>query len=127
MIAKPDQLIKRRGKLGLIKINATLEEVKVWIKEKMSQEIEVTILYRSMFNRLLVLNYEIANKLFINVLSLSKHKYNCSVRQLFVQDLMLMHGQYFTDRKVYRHSEKLYHRAISPSSTGRPVIRLIDN
>lgn len=43
LIAKPDQLIKRRGKLGLIKINATLSEVKQWIQEKMATEIEVAI------------------------------------------------------------------------------------
>lgn len=38
LVVKPDQLIKRRGKLGLIKINADLQEVKVWIAERMNQE-----------------------------------------------------------------------------------------
>ena len=39
---KPDQLIKRRGKLGLIKTNATLTEVKQWITERMGKEIAVS-------------------------------------------------------------------------------------
>jgi len=34
LVVKPDQLIKRRGKLGLIKINADLNEVKSWVAEK---------------------------------------------------------------------------------------------
>ncbi len=34
LVVKPDQLIKRRGKLGLIKINADLNEVKSWLAEK---------------------------------------------------------------------------------------------
>ena len=35
---KPDQLIKRRGKLGLIKVNADLPEVKKWVQERMNQD-----------------------------------------------------------------------------------------
>ncbi|CAB4068187.1 ACLY [Lepeophtheirus salmonis] len=38
LVVKPDQLIKRRGKLGLIKINVDYEEVKKWIKEQRSKE-----------------------------------------------------------------------------------------
>ncbi|XP_067933516.1 ATP-citrate synthase-like isoform X2 [Watersipora subatra] len=41
LIAKPDQMIKRRGKLGLIKINATLGEVKQWIQEKLTVCVEI--------------------------------------------------------------------------------------
>jgi len=35
LVVKPDQLIKRRGKLGLIKVNATFPEVKAWVGERM--------------------------------------------------------------------------------------------
>jgi len=41
LVVKPDQLIKRRGKLGLIKINADLADVKAWIAEKSNKDIEV--------------------------------------------------------------------------------------
>ncbi|XP_078572223.1 ATP-citrate synthase-like isoform X2 [Branchiostoma floridae x Branchiostoma japonicum] len=41
LVAKPDQLIKRRGKLGLIKVNATLDEVKQWVKERMNREMKI--------------------------------------------------------------------------------------
>lgn len=41
LVVKPDQLIKRRGKLGLIKINADLATVKTWIAEKTEKEIMV--------------------------------------------------------------------------------------
>jgi ATP citrate (pro-S)-lyase len=41
LVAKPDQLIKRRGKLGLVKVNASLEEVKAWLSERMGKNFEV--------------------------------------------------------------------------------------
>eukprot|EP00039_Didymoeca_costata_P001244 m.50999 g.50999 ORF g.50999 m.50999 type:complete len:1070 (+) comp10700_c0_seq3:46-3255(+) len=41
LVAKPDQLIKRRGKLGLIKVNAELQEAKAWIDEKMNSEVQI--------------------------------------------------------------------------------------
>ena len=41
LVVKPDQLIKRRGKLGLIKVNVDLNEAKKWISEKIDQEIIV--------------------------------------------------------------------------------------
>ncbi|XP_075244726.1 ATP-citrate synthase-like isoform X2 [Convolutriloba macropyga] len=34
LVVKPDQLIKRRGKLGLLLVNKSYDEVKVWIDEK---------------------------------------------------------------------------------------------
>lgn len=37
-MVKPDQLIKRRGKLGLIGVNLNLAEVKEWLKPRMEQE-----------------------------------------------------------------------------------------
>ena len=39
---KPDQLIKRRGKLGLLKVNATIDEVKAWVLMKMTEETKVS-------------------------------------------------------------------------------------
>lgn len=42
LIVKPDQLIKRRGKLGLIKTNATLADVKQWIDERIGKEFAVS-------------------------------------------------------------------------------------
>jgi len=38
LVVKPDQLIKRRGKLGLIKVNTDFETVKSWISEKNSTD-----------------------------------------------------------------------------------------
>lgn len=38
LVAKPDQLIKRRGKLGLITVNKSLKEVKQWIGERMGKD-----------------------------------------------------------------------------------------
>ena len=43
LVVKPDQLIKRRGKLGLIKVNATYDEVKAWLNERLGKDIKVTI------------------------------------------------------------------------------------
>ena len=40
---KPDQLIKRRGKLGLIKVNTDFETVKSWVAEKMAADQQVSI------------------------------------------------------------------------------------
>lgn len=39
---KPDQLIKRRGKLGLIGVNRDWNGVQTWIQERASKEIVVT-------------------------------------------------------------------------------------
>ncbi|KAG5342875.1 ACLY synthase, partial [Acromyrmex heyeri] len=38
LVVKPDQLIKRRGKLGLIKVNADLIAVQKWIEQHMNKE-----------------------------------------------------------------------------------------
>lgn len=38
MVAKPDQLIKRRGKLGLIAVNKTFAQVKEWVNERMGKD-----------------------------------------------------------------------------------------
>nr|XP_058904186.1 ATP-citrate synthase isoform X3 [Kogia breviceps] len=41
LVVKPDQLIKRRGKLGLIGVNLTLDGVKSWLKPRLGQEATV--------------------------------------------------------------------------------------
>ena len=41
-MVKPDQLIKRRGKLGLIKVNVSYDDAIAWIGEKMGKEIQVS-------------------------------------------------------------------------------------
>lgn len=45
LVVKPDQLIKRRGKLGLIKVNVNLQEAKKWIDERMGKDIQVSLCY----------------------------------------------------------------------------------
>lgn len=40
-VAKPDQLIKRRGKAGLLALNKTWEESKAWIQERAAKTINV--------------------------------------------------------------------------------------
>lgn len=43
LVIKPDQLIKRRGKLGLIKVNVDFEGAKKkWTAEKIGQDIKVS-------------------------------------------------------------------------------------
>lgn len=41
LVAKPDQLIKRRGKAGLILLNASWDQVKEWVSARMGKEIVV--------------------------------------------------------------------------------------
>jgi ATP citrate (pro-S)-lyase len=41
LVVKPDQLIKRRGKLGLIKVNVDLQGAKSFIQEHLGQEISI--------------------------------------------------------------------------------------
>ncbi|KAJ1454823.1 citrate synthase-like protein [Pelagophyceae sp. CCMP2097] len=41
LVAKPDQLIKRRGKAGLIAINKTFDECKGWVNERMNKSWQV--------------------------------------------------------------------------------------
>ena len=41
LVAKPDQLIKRRGKAGLIAVNKTFEEAKQWVMDRMCKEQKV--------------------------------------------------------------------------------------
>ena len=41
LVVKPDQLIKRRGKLGLIKAGTDLAGVKDWLTNKLGKEFKV--------------------------------------------------------------------------------------
>jgi len=41
LVVKPDQLIKRRGKSGLIGLNLHFDEVKTWITERMNQSFTI--------------------------------------------------------------------------------------
>ena len=43
LVVKPDQLIKRRGKLGLIKVNTDINDAKEWIQERIGKETKVNI------------------------------------------------------------------------------------
>lgn len=38
LVVKPDQLIKRRGKLGLIAVNKKFDEVKKWVNDRMGKD-----------------------------------------------------------------------------------------
>ncbi|XP_071515606.1 ATP-citrate synthase isoform X2 [Panulirus ornatus] len=41
LVVKPDQLIKRRGKLGLIKVGADLAGVQTWVNDRMNKDQQV--------------------------------------------------------------------------------------
>lgn len=41
LVVKPDQLIKRRGKLGLIKVNVDFNQCKQWINDRMNKDTQV--------------------------------------------------------------------------------------
>jgi len=41
LVVKPDQLIKRRGKLGLIKVNTDFNGVKQWVEERAGKDTKV--------------------------------------------------------------------------------------
>ncbi|KAK9457440.1 hypothetical protein V1511DRAFT_508879 [Dipodascopsis uninucleata] len=41
LVAKPDQLIKRRGKAGLLALNVTWEEARAWIAERAAKPLKV--------------------------------------------------------------------------------------
>jgi ATP citrate (pro-S)-lyase len=51
LVAKPDQLIKRRGKAGLLALNKTWDEAKPWITQKAGKPQKVCIIFlRQMFD-----------------------------------------------------------------------------
>lgn len=41
LVVKPDQLIKRRGKLGLVGVNLDLNGVRDWLKSRLMKETAV--------------------------------------------------------------------------------------
>lgn len=43
LVVKPDQLIKRRGKLGLVKVNTDLNGVKEFVNKHMCKDIQVRL------------------------------------------------------------------------------------
>lgn len=43
LVVKPDQLIKRRGKLGLVGVNLDLNGVKEWLKPRLMKETMVCV------------------------------------------------------------------------------------
>jgi ATP citrate (pro-S)-lyase len=43
LVAKPDQLIKRRGKAGLLALNKSVSEAKGWIAERAGKPVTVSI------------------------------------------------------------------------------------
>ena len=47
LVVKPDQLIKRRGKAGLLGLNLDWESAKTWIAERAGQNIKVKFLFVS--------------------------------------------------------------------------------
>lgn len=44
LVVKPDQLIKRRGKLGLVAVDLNLESIQEWLKSRLMTEITVGLL-----------------------------------------------------------------------------------
>lgn len=42
LVVKPDQLIKRRGKLGLIKVGTDLAGVQTWVDQRMNKDQQVS-------------------------------------------------------------------------------------
>ena len=49
LVAKPDQLIKRRGKSGLLLLNKEWEQAKEWILARAGKEVQVSSLSRSIY------------------------------------------------------------------------------
>lgn len=49
LVVKPDQLIKRRGKLGLILVNAEFNGVKDWVNQRLGKETQVSPLSFHLF------------------------------------------------------------------------------
>ena len=45
LVCKPDILVKRRGKLGLIVVNADFDDVKTWISQRLGKVITVSLVF----------------------------------------------------------------------------------
>lgn len=86
LVVKPDELIKRRGKLGLIKVNIDYTEVKKWILERTGKDTQVgshdSCLH---FFSCLHLCHEIRNKMKLLIPDISKlYYFSSSIPSLFV-------------------------------------------
>ena len=55
LVVKPDQLIKRRGKGGLISLNCSWTDVKSWIVERAGKEIQVNFIEKEHLNHFEIL------------------------------------------------------------------------
>jgi ATP citrate (pro-S)-lyase len=58
-VVKPDQLIKRRGKLGLIKVNVNLQGAKDFIQENLGKEISVSFIQIKFSNSIRVFRLDV--------------------------------------------------------------------
>ncbi len=58
-MVKPDQLIKRRGKLGLIKVNVNLQGAKDFIQENLGKEISVSFIQIKFSNSIRVFRLDV--------------------------------------------------------------------
>ena len=67
LVVKPDQLIKRRGKLGLIKVNTDLAGVKAWVGERMGTEVQVRASSYSVTGHRSVLVWRVRHRGFIGI------------------------------------------------------------
>ena len=54
LVVKPDQLIKRRGKLGLVGIDLDLDGVQEWVRQRLMRETTVS---RWTFSHLFIIQY----------------------------------------------------------------------
>ena len=49
LVCKPDVLVKRRGKLGLVIVNASIDVIRNWISERLNKTITVSRFQISVF------------------------------------------------------------------------------
>lgn len=89
LVVKPDQLIKRRGKAGLLAVNKTWPEVQAWISERMGKTQQVCAL-------LLPVHVHSIRYVFIAT-------YHYSYSQHFLAEVMLV------SERLYEHGIPEYH------------------
>ena len=106
LVVKPDQLIKRRGKLGLIKVNVNLQEAKKWIDERTGKDIQVSLCYAVQYLLLLMMA-------FFLVVTPSPPPPEGSPSSSFFSQIIPCH--------VKRYRESLKNRVLSPCTTHLPT------
>lgn len=89
LVVKPDQLIKRRGKLGLIKVNVDYPGVKTWLGDMMLKEIKVSFRKHVFYANILGL-------LFFKTLTLN-FKFHSLKNSLMDMDLLIVLFYYLTN------------------------------